>query len=846
MEAIWDILYGFLIVIDTGIYKLVGWLYQLYLLISSARIFRTETFEAFISRIYVILGIVMLFFLAYSLLSSIVDPDNLTKGESSVGKIITNTVISIVIITILPTIFNFLYYAQEVILKENFIGKIVLGNYSSATNTLEVTFDEDICKKMEELEDEFSNPYVTSSGPCKRTYHGDGDANSVKLAGNNIAVDIFSAFYYPSLSDDPDDENEGSYNSYIEKARQQAADNGADADSYADANQFYNRIFTYDILKDANQDFSGNGKDLKDGEGYLYEVIASYNPCHTMSDAYAYGSVAQDCADDIMAYHALIDKDWKALPLDYKSILQYAKTTGHFDGFRLLSRTVHDGYMEYTVLFSTVAGIFVLYIMISYCIDMGLRAAKLGFAQLIAPVPILARILPNRKGMYDSWFKFTLNAYFEVFLRLIVIFLGIFMITNLPSLNHLWDNSIFFNRALMSIKVPLLMDIDASWGVVVFARIAVIIGILMFVKQAPQLIQQAIGIQVNTGSLNIRNKIRDGMIGGKAITGGVDKVASLAGKGAGAATGYMGARMAAKNNMKGLTDENGQPLSDERKKQILAAAGRNGARTGWKGGGEQYRNAYQSTYADLTGDHKYKGSYFHGGKTFMEERREADSRAYKEANKQYGEMLKPLISHYNDLIQQQANRLSAANQQVVDNYESSSRFNQAQNNNKKKIASEWASSNEGKAVSDKIKAYEQSAEYQNMKQEESKYNAEGTEAFKAAMEDAIKKANTESSKEYLEARKKQDEFNASLDEKARKATMDEFKGMYADYKKAKEETDELISQKAKEIVASQDKKGFERYERALSENSNRGDFSDSKKFEDSLRSVFEKYNGGKK
>ena len=94
--------------IDGLVYKIVGWLYQLYLVISDARIFTSDTFETFLTRIYAILGVAMLFVLAYSLLQSIVDPD---KNEiSGAGKIISNTIISIILIAVVPTIFNFLYY----------------------------------------------------------------------------------------------------------------------------------------------------------------------------------------------------------------------------------------------------------------------------------------------------------------------------------------------------------------------------------------------------------------------------------------------------------------------------------------------------------------------------------------------------------------------------------------------------------------------------------------------------------------------------------------------------------------------------------------------------------------
>ena len=146
VEAIWNVIYSLFLMIDGLVYKIVGWLYQLYLVISDARIFTSDTFETFLTRIYAILGVAMLFVLAYSLLQSIVDPD---KNEiSGAGKIISNTIISIILIAVVPTIFNFLYYAQEIIVKDNIIGKLILGSYSTAADTLSITFDDETCSTI--------------------------------------------------------------------------------------------------------------------------------------------------------------------------------------------------------------------------------------------------------------------------------------------------------------------------------------------------------------------------------------------------------------------------------------------------------------------------------------------------------------------------------------------------------------------------------------------------------------------------------------------------------------------------------------------------------------------------
>ena len=62
-----------------------------------------------VSRIYVIIGVIVLFLVAYSLLKSMVNPDEAFKGKKSPVNIIKDVLISIVLISIVPYIFDFAF-----------------------------------------------------------------------------------------------------------------------------------------------------------------------------------------------------------------------------------------------------------------------------------------------------------------------------------------------------------------------------------------------------------------------------------------------------------------------------------------------------------------------------------------------------------------------------------------------------------------------------------------------------------------------------------------------------------------------------------------------------------------
>ena len=91
-----ELFYNILLFLDGIIYSFIDKLYQLFMALASARILTEENIQHFMDRIYIVLGVIMLFVLAYSILMSIINPDNMNKSENGTGKIVKNIVISLV------------------------------------------------------------------------------------------------------------------------------------------------------------------------------------------------------------------------------------------------------------------------------------------------------------------------------------------------------------------------------------------------------------------------------------------------------------------------------------------------------------------------------------------------------------------------------------------------------------------------------------------------------------------------------------------------------------------------------------------------------------------------------
>lgn len=391
MADIIQALVSILLFLDSLIYSLINWVYQIILILCQVDILN-NTFEVqgLINRLYVIIGVVVLFVVAYSLLRSMVNPDDAIKGKKSPVTIIRDVLISIVAIALVPTIFSVASRFQNAILLENTIGKIILGD---TINAGDVTYDSD---------------------------------ETVRNGGMEIASNVLRAFLHPV---------------------------------YSECN-----------LVGSEYDCS-NVKVNTMGVGipFIFSI-----------------PVVSDNYDDI----------WQEI---YDS--------GNFLNITIFSYSIaHDGNITYYYLISTLVGAFVLLVLLSYCIDIAIRTIKLAVYQLIAPLPILARIAPGEQGskIFSNWLKATISTYLEVFIRLAILFFAVLMVKlvvqNLPTL--------LIGGGFISG--------NAGFTVYLFAQLFLIVGIILFVKQAPGLIKEITGL--DGGKYNVFKSAAQGLalIGGTA------------------------------------------------------------------------------------------------------------------------------------------------------------------------------------------------------------------------------------------------------------------------------------------------------------------------------------------
>ena len=165
--------------------------------------------------------------------------------------------------------------------------------------------------------------------------------------------------------------------------------------------------------------------------------------------------------------------------------------------------------INYLPFISAAAGVYVVFLLISFCVDIAVRAIKLCFLQMVAPIAIVSYIDPKEtisNGKLHNWIKECGTTYLSLFLRLATIFLVMFVISMISS--TLLSNG-------QSEQYISGLPQDTSYNIWIY--LFLVIGAFMFAKQVPKIIESIFGIK-GSGELNLNPFKNTGLA---AITGGV-------------------------------------------------------------------------------------------------------------------------------------------------------------------------------------------------------------------------------------------------------------------------------------------------------------------------------------
>lgn len=125
--------------IDNIVYWLMSILYDLFFNLSKLEFLSSDTIKAFSTRIYILVGLIMLFKIAISLLTWMADPDKVADKKTGGAQLVQRIMVSLILISLTPFLFSEMYSLQNLIMEKEIIPKLVLGVPSSETVTSETS-----------------------------------------------------------------------------------------------------------------------------------------------------------------------------------------------------------------------------------------------------------------------------------------------------------------------------------------------------------------------------------------------------------------------------------------------------------------------------------------------------------------------------------------------------------------------------------------------------------------------------------------------------------------------------------------------------------------------------------
>ena len=441
IEMFSGLIRGFFATIDSAVYSFIAVIYNLIEDLANTSILSMTDMNEFASRIYALLGIFMLFKVSFSIISYIVSPDKISDSSTGMGGIIKNVLITLVLIIIVPTCFTLLYEAQSAILSENIIPKLLLGTNSDASTIDNEIYVAPACKTIKQDEDQDSDILATSAPD----------------SGNYISLMIFRNFYQLGQGVETNKED-------------------------------------FDYFRKTFLPYYCGYKERKITVSYLLQSQLYNGPVEEIKG----DNVWDDISSGLRVASAILTLGISELGIFFANSI-----SGYVTEQLGLGPSTY--FIDYNYFVSTIVGIFVIFILVSTAFEVAIRSVKLTFLQLISPIPIISYIDPKsgKDGMFKRWYTEVFKTWASLFIRLLALFFGVYLIQQLDQLyaigNHKYLSSNFWIQLFM------------------------LLGVLMFCKELPKLLEQLIPGMKGSGSfkLNPLKRINEDSIGGKFITGGI-------------------------------------------------------------------------------------------------------------------------------------------------------------------------------------------------------------------------------------------------------------------------------------------------------------------------------------
>lgn len=190
--------------------------------------------------------------------------------------------------------------------------------------------------------------------------------------------------------------------------------------------------------------------------------------------------VCKNISADVLNKYTRLDAD----PNDIIDTL--GETCPGQGGLTILKWHIGDEYYAFNnflPFISTIVGIVLCFIIISFTFDVAIRSIKLGILRLVAPIPIISHMDPNgsKDEALNTWTKTLVSTYLDLFVRLASVYFAIFLIQDM---------------IVNGIAIG-----DGEGIIAGLSYTIIVISLFLFAKQVPKFIREVLGLKGEGGSL---------------------------------------------------------------------------------------------------------------------------------------------------------------------------------------------------------------------------------------------------------------------------------------------------------------------------------------------------------
>lgn len=388
------------------IYRLLIFFFEMFETLGSAELIKSDYVQELFQKFSLLIGLFMVFRLSFAFIQYIINPDEMTDKAKGVGNIIKRVVVSVILLVTTPMLFRMAFRVQKIIIDEQILSKIILGNTSESS-------------------EDSSN-------------------------GTRIAGELFFAFFRP-IDGVTDTDRISRYNR-IKRCYINGGCNWAYIDEYS----------------------KGNGIGPGSSDDEIYDAIKTFClTSHKLDSkeeclkAFHSGKLSFFGSGNIDTLHFLPAGDFEAISYYINAPNRDKKLWESFEDYQFAYDAVG--------LAALLVGILACYIIITYTIQVGIRAVQLGYLQIIAPIPILMYMTPKGDETLKKWFKQCTTTFLDFFIRSAILFFAVHVIRLLAESFSTLDSSIPWTHNVIK---------DA------YLLVILIIAVLLFAKKAPKLLQE--------------------------------------------------------------------------------------------------------------------------------------------------------------------------------------------------------------------------------------------------------------------------------------------------------------------------------------------------------------------